>query len=82
MMAVLKLPEGATIEQVMQDEALQQQTEDVGAVEFLEPGGAQDLALVGLPPGDYALICFFDAPDGKTHAEHGMVTAFTVSPPA
>jgi len=82
MMAVLKLPEGATIEQVMQDEALQQQTESIGSVDFVEPGGAQDLALVGVPPGDYTLICFFDAPDGKTHAEHGMVTTFSVTAPA
>ena len=29
-------------------------------------------------PGDYGLFCFNDAPDGKTHAEHGMQAMFTV----
>jgi uncharacterized cupredoxin-like copper-binding protein len=80
MLAVLKLPAGATIDQVMQDESLQQQTEFIGSIDYLAPGEAQDLALVNLPPGAYTLICFFPAPDGKTHAEHGMVTTFTVNP--
>jgi uncharacterized cupredoxin-like copper-binding protein len=82
MMAVLSLPEGATIEQVMQDESLQAQTEFIAALDYLAPGESQDLALVNLPAGEYTLICFFEAPDGKTHAEHGMVTTFTVNPPA
>ncbi len=31
-----------------------------------------------LEPGTYALLCFLDAPDGKTHIEHGMVRGFEV----
>lgn len=80
MMAVLKLPKGATIQQVMQDQALQQQTEFIGQISYLAPGATQDLALVNLPAGDYTFVCFFTAPDGKTHAEHGMVAQFTVNP--
>jgi uncharacterized cupredoxin-like copper-binding protein len=82
MMAVLKLPEGATIDQVMQSQELQNQTEFIGEISYLAPGDLADLALVNVPAGEYALICFFPAPDGKTHAEHGMVTTFTVNPPA
>jgi hypothetical protein len=33
-----------------------------------------------LSAGRYALICFADAPDGKSHAEHHMVSAFTIAP--
>ena len=31
-----------------------------------------------LEPGRYALLCFLDAPDGKSHIEHGMVRDFVV----
>jgi hypothetical protein len=31
-----------------------------------------------LEPGRYVLLCFLDAPDGKTHIEHGMVREFVV----
>jgi hypothetical protein len=31
-----------------------------------------------LEPGRYLLLCFLDAPDGKSHIEHGMVRTFEV----
>jgi hypothetical protein len=31
-----------------------------------------------LEPGSYVLLCFLDAPDGKSHIAHGMVRAFEV----
>jgi hypothetical protein len=31
-----------------------------------------------LEPGHYVLLCFLDAPDGRTHIEHGMVREFVV----
>lgn len=31
-----------------------------------------------LEPGRYALLCFLDAPDGKSHIEHGMLRTFEV----
>jgi hypothetical protein len=31
-----------------------------------------------LEPGRYVLLCFLDAPDGKSHIEHGMLRAFEV----
>lgn len=32
-----------------------------------------------LPAGTYGIACFIPAPDGKSHAEHGMYKVFTVS---
>ena len=32
-----------------------------------------------LPAGTYGIACFITAPDGKSHAEHGMFKVFTVS---
>ena len=31
-----------------------------------------------LEPGRYVLLCFLDAPDGRSHIEHGMLRAFEV----
>ena len=31
-----------------------------------------------LEPGRYLLLCFLDAPDGKSHIEHGMLRTFEV----
>ena len=28
---------------------------------------------VDLTPGDYLLLCFVTAPDGRSHVEHGMI---------
>src|SRR5262249_53966911 len=64
MLAVLKVPKGVTFDQVLKDEALQKQVEFIGSVDYVAPGGAADLALVDLPPGEYTLACFFTAPDG------------------
>lgn len=74
---VKRLPPGATFAQVFADEALQARTVDIGYLE-LAPGAEGDLVLVGLEPGAYTLICFFDEPDGEPHALKGMVAEFTV----
>ena len=45
-----------------------------------ESPGKENLLLLDLQPGDYALICFMpDTKDGKMHAEHGMIYNFKVS---
>jgi uncharacterized cupredoxin-like copper-binding protein len=74
---VKRLPPGATFEQVFADEALQEQTVDIGYLE-LAPGGEGDLVLVGLEPGAYTLMCFFEEPDGELHALKGMTAEFRV----
>ncbi len=44
-----------------------------------EAPGKENMLLLKLSPGDYALICFMpDAKDGKTHAAHGMIYNFKV----
>jgi hypothetical protein len=41
--------------------------------------GAEQAALTqDLEPGRYVLLCFLDAPDHKSHIEHGMVREFVV----
>jgi hypothetical protein len=50
-----------------------------GGVSGIMPG-AHAWAEVDLPPGDYALMCFFpDATDGKPHFVHGMAKVVHVS---
>jgi hypothetical protein len=41
--------------------------------------GATVLMPLHLSPGRYAMICFADAPDAKSHADHGMIHAFTIA---
>jgi len=50
----------------------------IGGVTGLTPGRHVSLR-VALTPGNYGWICFFTSPDGKEHAQHGMLTQFTVS---
>jgi uncharacterized cupredoxin-like copper-binding protein len=79
-LVVLKLPDGADPMGLFDGSLGFDQVQFLGGVFDLAPGESQDLALVNLDPGEYTLICFFTAPDGKSHAEHGMVTTFTVNP--
>ncbi|HEY7030043.1 MAG TPA: hypothetical protein VH482_01885 [Thermomicrobiales bacterium] len=81
-MLVLLLPEGADPMGLINGSLGFDQVQFLGGVFGLAPGDAEDLALVNLDPGTYTLICFFPAPDGKSHAEHGMVTQFKIDPPA
>ena len=50
---------------------------DVGGVPLLSPGEQVTITRT-LEPGTHVLICFFQAPDGKSHFEHGMVGSFEV----
>jgi len=81
-MIVLQLPEGADPAGLLDGSVSFDQVTFIGGVFGLEPGDAQDLALVNLEPGDYTLICFFPSPNGTPHAALGMVATFTVDPPA
>jgi hypothetical protein len=79
-MVVVQLPEGVTVEQLLEDESLFEQVEFYGFA-FFEPGEEGDLALVGLEPGVYTLLCFVTAPDGQPHAAHGMYVDIEVTEP-
>ena len=50
---------------------------DVGGMKVLGEGGG-GWAILDLEPGEYVAICLVSGPDGTTHAERGMVVAFTV----
>ncbi len=75
--AVVLLPEGVTVEQVLEDPALEEQVGFFGG-NFAEPGGRASFALENLEPGTYTLVCFVDEPDGVPHVVRGMVASFTV----
>lgn len=76
--AVLQLPEGTTMDQVMSDPALQEQVAFYGAT-YAEPGQqALPLILLDLEPGTYTMICFVDVPEGVPHVARGMIAEFTV----
>ncbi len=51
----------------------------IGGVAEMDAGGAVVMPL-DLSAGRYAMICFADAPDGKSHADHHMISAFTIAP--
>ncbi len=76
--AVYVLPEGTTVEQVLADPDLQNQTEFIAQRSY-EPGEQGDIALINLPPGKYTLVCLFTAPDGELHAAKGMYTEIEVT---
>ncbi len=74
---VVLLPEGVTVEQVLEDPSLEEQVGFFGG-NFAEPGGRASFALENLEPGTYNLVCFIDEPDGVPHVVRGMVASFTV----
>jgi hypothetical protein len=83
--ALAKLGEGKTIADVrryLADPKSQQQPPPAwvqirAGIPTLDSG--EEAALMQrLEPGRYVLLCFLDAPDGKTHIEHGMVREFVV----
>jgi hypothetical protein len=83
--ALAKLGEGRTIEDVHQylaDPASQQQPPPPwiqirAGIPTLDAGEQASLTQQ-LEAGRYVLLCFLDAPDGKTHIEHGMVRELVV----
>ncbi|HEX2280644.1 MAG TPA: hypothetical protein VHG52_02665 [Thermomicrobiales bacterium] len=75
--AVVRLPEGITVEQVFEDPALEEQIQFIGGA-FAEPGEVGYFGLEGLEPGTYTAVCFVDVPDGIPHVMRGMVAEFTV----
>jgi hypothetical protein len=75
--AVVRLPEGITVEQVLEDPALEEQIQFIGGA-FAEPGEVGYFGLEGLEPGTYTAVCFVDVPDGIPHVMRGMVAEFSV----
>jgi hypothetical protein len=77
-MVLLRLPEGVTIEEALEDPALNEQIEFIG-FGFAAPGEESDAHLVGLEPGVYTMACFVTTPDGEFHVDLGMFAEFEVT---
>jgi hypothetical protein len=74
---------GTTLEDVA---ALYAQDRPLDGVLIADPGGATAIGpgvefgyARTLAPGTYVLSCFFPAPDGMNHLQHGMFAVFTVT---
>jgi hypothetical protein len=76
---VLKLPAGADPAGLLNGTIKDADVQVIGQV-TVPSGTERDLLLVGLPAGDYTLICFFTGPDGVPHAMEGMITKLVVDP--
>lgn len=78
---VMRLDEGATMEQVMAAFApgatAPPPATSVGGPGALSPG-LYDYWTVTLEPGRYMVVCFVPAPDGQPHAMKGMMTEWTI----
>lgn len=61
------------------DAAMMMDGSPAGGPNAIGPGQS-DTSIADLVPGaTYAVVCNIPAPDGKSHAAHGMITSFTVS---
>ena len=81
-LALVRLRDGRTPDDVLNYEMAPRPRSNppftsVGGTTFLDPGERVRLDL-DLEPGNYALVCFLPAPDKQMHAQHGMLTGFTV----
>lgn len=54
---------------------------DVGGLNDLSPAMSASATLT-LEPGDYAMACYTPAPDGRSHATHGMFKELVVTEPS
>lgn len=79
MIAMVRYPEGTTAEQLIAGEvnAMAAIADDLGAW-FALPGQTVDLALTGLAPGTYFLICDVQTATGTPHHDLGMVAEIAI----
>ena len=77
-LVIVQLPEGATVDAVLEGEVGFEEIEFFGAT-YSEGGQpAPDLVLTGLPAGTYTIVCFVDIPEGIPHVARGMVAELVV----
>ena len=83
-MAIVRLKEGVTANEVLSAEAAGKDPsaliadDAVGGVPPVAPD-ATGVANLELTPGTYSYACFIDAPDGEPHAKKGMFGELTVT---
>jgi hypothetical protein len=81
---IVKLEEGKTFDDLVA--AFQQPgpppewAVPVGGPNAPVPGGGIANATMELEPGNYAIVCMVDVPDGVPHVAHGMMRPLTVTP--
>lgn len=80
-MVMLQLPEGADPMGLLDGSIAEEDITFIGVVFMTQTGDMAELTLVGLPAGEYVLVCFFPGPDGEPHAANGMVAPFSVTAP-
>jgi hypothetical protein len=76
-MILVRLEDGATLEEAMASEG------EAGVAEEFESGlalpGGEAVLTADLGPGTWVLVCPIPNPEGKAHAELGMVHEFTIT---
>jgi len=76
--ALMRLPDGVTADQVLDDLSLLERATYVGGT-FAMPGQtAPPMVVVDLAAGTYVAVCFVDMPGGVPHVARGMVAEITI----
>ncbi|HQY30964.1 MAG TPA: hypothetical protein PK691_06745 [Thermomicrobiales bacterium] len=78
-LVVVQLPEGADPAGIIDGSITEDDVTFIGQVTVAAPGDSTDMTLVGLPAGQYTLLCAFSGPDGKPHFMNGMIAPFEVT---
>lgn len=78
-MVIFRGSDTVTVDNVIADaEGTLSTAEFIGALEVPTPGEQADLALVGLEPGKYVVVCFITDANGTPHFLEGMVGEFEI----
>ena len=80
-MVMLQLPEGADPMGLLDGSVAEEDVTFIGFVFMPQTGDMAEMTLLGLPVGEYVLVCFIPGPDGEPHAAHGMIAPFEVTAP-
>ncbi len=76
-MLVARLAEGATLDQALQAEDPDEFVEEEYDSGIAVPG-EEAIVTAELAPGEWVLVCYLPAADGRPHFAKGMATSFTV----
>lgn len=80
-MGVFELSEGVTPEEALAFEGDPEEAGLVSEVGFVygDPGGEAAYVNAELEAGTYGMVCLIPGPEGRSHAELGMIAEFTVT---
>jgi len=80
-LVVVQLPEGADPAGIIDGSITEDDVTFIGQVTVAAPGDSTDMTLVGLPAGQYTLLCAFPGPDGKPIASPTDAAVPAAEPP-